>query len=377
MAGGQSKTDMAQGQEKISSRQLSFLVVTFVIATADVLLPAYVAQDAGPDSWLCVVAAAIFCFAATFLMLALGMKYPGKTIIRYSCDILGKPLGKIAGFLYVFYFFYIGAGSVAQLNNIYISAFNPEVPPAVIGVITLLVAFFAVSKGIEAISRVNEILLPFGLGILALIAMANIPNSDLNNYRPVLADGIAPVLKGAFVIQGWLLEVSLILQLIPFVKDKGGIKKGILISIAVLSSGMQLGVLTLAVFGPLTAKFLFPALEYVRFASLGKFINNLDISIIGLWIAGIFIKISAAYYAAASAVSQLFGFKSYRRILAPLGLMIIAQSANFPERIPGMLVTTHYIFPFFSLSMGFLLPAALFAASFIKDRLLAGKNISA
>lgn len=43
------------GREKISVLQFSFLLITIVLATADVFLSALVAQQAGRDSWISVI----------------------------------------------------------------------------------------------------------------------------------------------------------------------------------------------------------------------------------------------------------------------------------------------------------------------------------
>jgi len=69
---------------KISAFQLSLLSITAVIATADVFLPSYVAQEAQQDSWISVILGTASSMLIVMMFLALGLSFPDKTIIQYS-----------------------------------------------------------------------------------------------------------------------------------------------------------------------------------------------------------------------------------------------------------------------------------------------------
>lgn len=353
---------------RISALQLGFLAVTFVIATADVFLPAFVAQEAQQDSWLSVIIGMASSFVIVMIFLTLALRYPGKTIIEYSCDILGKPLGKLAGLVFIYYFFDIATAVTRELGEIFVISFNPESPILVYALITILVSAYAVSKGLEVIVRVNEFILPVGMGILGLIAVINISATDLNNFLPVLANGILPPLKGGILIQAWMIQTVILLQFIPYVKDKNKVRKSLSISILVLGMGMELGVLTVAVFGKLTGELLFPALEYVRYASIGEYIQNLDITIMGVWIIGIFIKITVAYYALVLSISQWSGLKTVKPIILPVGILIAVISVTAAERINSVYNFAHYTLPFLSFTAAFVLPVILLTVSLIKGK---------
>jgi len=126
------------------------------------------------------------------------------------------------------------------------------------------VASYAVTKGLEVIARVNEFILPAGIGILAFLAIVNIHESDVRNFLPIMTNGILPPVKGGILIQSWLLEIVIILQLVPYVRDKKNIKKYTAISVGILGLSMALGVLIFAVFGRMTGRLLFPAFRQHR-----------------------------------------------------------------------------------------------------------------
>ena len=352
---------------RISVFQISLLLITFVISTADVFLPKFVAQEAKQDAWIAVILGTIMALVYINLFLILGLKYPNKTIIQYSTDILGKPLGKFVGFLYFYMYFYIAYGVTRQLGEIFAISFIPRAPATGYAIVTTIVAAYAVYKGLEVIARLNQLMLPLGLGALLFIALINLPEMDVSNFLPILYNGVYPSIKGSLLIQAWLLETIVILQFIPYIKEKHLIRTSVNISTIILGLSLQIGTLTIGVFGTLTEFFLFPALQYVRYASIGEYIHNLDIVLVVVWIAGIFIKIALAFYAAVHSLAQLTGAKSYKYYIFPLGVLLVVLSQIGARNIPELLQILHYTFPFYMYLMAVILPLLLLMIAFIKD----------
>lgn len=352
---------------RISAIQLSFLIITYVISTADVFLPAYVYQESKQDSWISVIIGTLASLFFVFIFLNLGLKFPDKTLIQYSCDVLGKPLGKAVGFIYIYYFIIHAKAVTRQLSEILVTAFNSAAPISAYGLITLLVALYAVSQGLEVIARVNQVLLPFGLFLILFVAFVNISEMDLKNFLPILSEGIMPPIRGAFLIMSWLLESSFVLQVIPFVREKDKVRKYALVSIIILSIGLMFGVSIVAVFGPLTGKLLFPALEFVRYGRLGRFIQNLDITIMGFWITGIFVKIAISIYVIFTGVVQLLELKDGKRLLLPVSLMVFGMSVSSP-RMQELYHIMHYIYPFTTALSAILIPFLLLVVASLRKQ---------
>lgn len=350
----------------ISSTQLALAFITVVIVTADVFLPAFVAQESGRDSWIAVIIGSATSLIITSIFLTLALRYPEKTIVQYSVDILGKPLGKVIGLVYIYYFTLSAWSITRELGEIFVISFNPDSPIIAYSIIVIAVAAYAVWGGVEVIARLTELLLPLGLGILVLIAFVNIPLIDLKNYLPIMNNGIGPVLRGGFLIQSWIGHTIVLLQVIPFVEDKHKIRKKTALGILALCFALEIGVLTIAVFGEFTAKLYFPALEFVRIARLGSYIENLDVIIMVVWIAGIFLKIAWFYYASVLSIAQFCGLKSYRQLVVPIGVLIICFSIVYAKNIMEVVNGTHYLLPLFNTSLSVIIPVILLIVSFIR-----------
>ncbi len=94
------------GREKISVLQFSFLIITVILATADVFFPALAPQQAGRDSWFSVIIGTIISIIIVNIFISLALKYPDKTFVEYSCDILRKTSWKTCrGYFFVLHFY--------------------------------------------------------------------------------------------------------------------------------------------------------------------------------------------------------------------------------------------------------------------------------
>ncbi len=353
--------------DKISPYQLLLLLITMIISTADIFLPKFVAEEAMRDSWLSVIIGTIFSIIVANIFISLGKRFPNKTLGEFSCDILGKPLGKLVGIFYIYFYLFISWAVLRELLELYVMSFNNEAPKLFYGIVAVMICMYAVSKGVKSISVVNAILLPMGMVTLIIIAIFNIPLTNINNFLPFLYEGLPPIFKGALLIQAWLLETVVILVYLPFLKDKKKIRGVTILSIILLGLTLLVGILTISVFGEITEKMVFPALYYVRVASFGDFLERLDILFAGVWISGILIKVMIFYHIALVEISNVFSLKSYKAMIIPVGILIAIMSLT-TNRLSDILSFLHFIWPFFSLTASFLIPSVLLIVSVIRKK---------
>jgi spore germination protein KB len=354
---------------QISAKQYLLLIITYVLSTADISLPAFVAQEAKEDSWISVIIGTIFALIVVNILVTLALKFPSKTIVEYACDIVGKPIGKIIGISFVFYFLQVSWSVIRELDEIFGAAFNSDAPVVIYGIVTIIVAAFAVYKGLEVIARVNEILLPIAIIILLFLATININNINLNYLLPVFYNGYIPSLKGGLLIQTWLIETVILLLLTPYVKEKEKIRKYSNIAIIVLGLSFMIGIFTITIFGPeLTSKLIYPALEFVRNSSIGPYIQNLDILIMIFWLPGMFVKIALSYYLGVQCLSQVINSKSQNSLIIPTGIMILVFSSATAKTFTEYAHFLKYYLPFYASFMTIIIPVSLLIIYFVKKK---------
>jgi spore germination protein KB len=248
------------------------------------------------------------------------------------------------------------------------TAFMPLTPTWAFITVSILISAYAVGRDIEVIARINEIVFPFGIAALLILFFVNIGELDLKFFLPVLKDGFKPPLRGGLVILGWMGEIVLVLQLLPYISKQEKINKSVLLGNLVVAVGILLGTMVYALFGPLTELFLIPSLEFARFASLGKYIQNFDLIVMAIWATGIYIKLMIFYFVATFSLAQLCNVNNYKTLVLPAGLLIGSLVISSEVKIVEVLHFLHYIFPLYSVTMTFVIPLILLVLSFLNKK---------
>ncbi len=356
---------------KIDSKQAIFLLTTMVLATAILFVPAIIAHHAKQDAWISAILATLGGLVIARLQVTLGLRFPGMTLFQYLEVILGKVLGKAAGFLYLWWFLHMNAEVLREFGSFLVAAFMPDTPIIVFIIIITIISAYAVRSGLEVFTRVNQIILPLILlSLLVLFALA-IKEMRITRLLPLLDTGVVPIIKGALTPLSWFGEMATFLMIIPYLNKPQEAPR--IANTAILISGTfflitVLGVL--AIFGPaLSARWMFPTLNGARMIHLANFLERLEAVIMVIWVFGAFVKISVFYYAGVLGSAQLLGLKDFRPLVLPIGVIVVALSILLHPNILDLAHFLGQVWPPYALStfeVG--LPLILLAISLIRGK---------
>ncbi|KRG12733.1 GerAB/ArcD/ProY family transporter [Lederbergia galactosidilytica] len=354
---------------KISPTQLFVLILLFELGSA-LLYP--IGTDANQNAWLAILIAMVGGFAIFLIHYALYSYYPDQLPTTYTQKILGKFFGKIASFLFMLFIMYLAARALRDFGEMLAIIGYPRTPLIINHFILILVAIYAVRKGIEVIGRTGEILFAF-IYILAIFGFIFIIASDLihlNNLKPFLEDGILPVIKVAFthVVFFPFGEVFVYAMIFPYVNKPKKIKKAGLL--ALLLIGINLAISTainISVLGyTKIERTQFPLLNTIQAIEIAEFLQRLDIFfMLSIIILGFF-KVAIYFYVVVIGVADLFKVKESSQLAVPLAFVIIFLSIvvanNSLEHIAeAKKISSIYVqFPFQVLIPTFLLLIAFF-----------------
>ncbi|PAB59927.1 GerAB/ArcD/ProY family transporter [Anaeromicrobium sediminis] len=362
------QTSTSIDEHNISSFQAALVLLTYILSTGSIVLPASVAQEAGADAWLSVLIATLCGVLMMYIYILITDMYPYMSLMEINNEIFGKFFGTLLNLLFMYYFFEMGRLVLGEFGQFLKDTTNQATPFIIFYIIGAIISILALSKGIEIVCRLNELLLPIGTIAIGLILIGNLKNLNLSNYLPILENGFTPVFKGSILLNGWFAELVIIIQLSKFIKERKHIRK-ILIS-SVLSIGLSfiVGILIIAVFGSITRNLMYPAYNFVRYASFGKSLANLDVLFISVWIMGIFIKIALLTYGFWSCVYEIFKIKNHNLLLFPIFLLLVTMAMTTIKRDGSLVLYLHYTFPIFSICMGYVIPIFILLCAVIKNK---------
>lgn len=312
---------MAVSNNHITSTQAFGLIVAQILGTSFLVIPGTVVGFAGIDAWISSIISIGYGLVAGWLIVRLFRIYPNATLVQIPEKILGRPLGKAVGFAYCIFFLISNSTVIRQGGALITTVFLPETPLIVIIICYMVLVVYNAKAGMEVVARTNLILLALLIVSIIIILVASLANMDIP-LLPIAGEGLNPILQGSIAPGSWLAQVIMIGMVLPYLQHKEHAMK-IMASGVIFTGIIQtlITVVTLSVFGKQTAIFLFPVYDVAKLIEIDILWRRLDVLIVVMWIAGVFIKMAFWFYLAVVGLSQVFDLRDYRPLVIPVALL--------------------------------------------------------
>lgn len=356
-------------QYKISPGQFNALLITTVLPTALLFVPAVTVSLAGRDAWMTEIIVTVFGIMVVIVSTLLGFRFPDKTIIQYSGDILGKYLGKLIGLAYLFFFFNTTAVIIREFADFLFIAYMPRTPLLMFIVISVMLAAYAVKSGLEVIARMNQFVL-----LLMFLSVAGIFSLVLKEFHPeylfpILENGVKPVIRGGLTPSAWRGEVFIMVMFIPYLNKYQKARVSGLKSMVILTAVLVLDIIIcLGVFGIRVGQFVFPVYYLAYYIGIAGFIERIEAVVLGLWVTGVTVKVAIWYYAAVLASSQLFGLKNHKTVVFPVGLILGVWSVAVFTNTTEIIQFFAEEFPYYAFTFEIMIPLGLLILAVIRKK---------
>lgn len=355
--------------EKISSRQGLSILIMFTIGSTLILSPW---KEAGKDGWISVLIGMAMIFPMIFIYSRLISIFPGKDLFDLQMELFGKTAGKITSFFLVWYSLHL-----CSLVNRNISEFMhimsfPETPLFFLSIVGVVLIIWIVKGGIEVIGRFAAFTIPLALLSIIIVSILLIPKLDTENLRPIMYNGINPVLKGAMSVFGFpFAETFLFTMVFNSLDNPKKTFKIYLLGIYI--SGLIFiftSIRNIAALGEtLNSILYFPSYIAVSMANIMDFIDRIEVLVGADFILMGFLKCGICMYTACKGFAKIFNIKDYRLLAAPLGLLVSIVTIFIYNSTMEMFEWAienyiYYVFPF-----SVMLPVITWIAAEIKVRL--------
>lgn len=356
-------------QEKITNVQASIAVTSTIVGVGIITLPRTSAEAVQtPDVWLSIVVAGCIAMFAAFFVIKLSQMFPNKTFYQYSYQVIGKPLGYILNFVVIFYFTMLAGFEVRTMGEVIRSYLLDQTPTEVIIIVFMSVAVYLVTGGVNTILKLFELYFPILFLLFLFMFSLSFTLFDVNNIRPLLGEGIQPVLKGikpnALSYVGF--EVMFILT--AYMEKP---QKAIITTFIGIGLSMALyAIVLILVIGALTVQevrtLTFPTMELVKSIEVkGLFLERFETFFILIWIITTFTTYSMGLYMASLGLAQTFNKKLSTFIFGLLPFIYI--SAMYPTDINGVFKYGDYVGNL-SIFVAGIMPFLLWAIAFIRRK---------
>ncbi len=309
--------------KKINSRQSFWLVIVTIIPTIILLIPRYLIGEGRQIGWLSVLVSGFLIGIINYILLKLSFDYSSNSLVSDCKEIFGSIIGKLILIPYVLFLIDIDTFLIEEGTS-FISIVVPKAPEIGFEILISLLVIYIVYSGIESLARVVEIGMILLILSVGIILIADYYLIDVKLLFPLTFKPNQIIKASLFPNYWFILPTIVFLVIKPYLKEKEKALKAILwanlfsqfvVVVLIIVSISVLGV-------ELSSILNFPFYMLSKLTLIG-----LEVIIFVAWIIGITLKISTFYYISIKLISDLFELNSYKKLILPFSIMILAVAA--------------------------------------------------
>lgn len=354
-------------KEKITDKEGIGLLMIFEIGSTLIIGIGGAAKN---DAWIAGIAGIIMAAPMLIIYSRILSLFPGKDLFDILNTVLGNVAGKITAVIYIWYALHLGALVLRNFGEFINTVAMPETPIFVSLFCMGLVCIIAVRLGIEVMGRTTMYFLPLLLAIIITVQFLGIPKLHLNYIKPILGDGLIPVIKGGFLAFSFpFAESVLFICVFDSLKTKKSPYKvyflGTLFSGAII---ITITIRNIAVLGNMLGSYYFPSYAAVGRISIGDFLQRIEVTVSTEFIFGIFIKSSVCLFAACKGIGKILNLKNYRYIVTQTGLLMIYFSYIVYDNIVDMKYWAFKVYPYYAFPVQVIFPIIIWLLAEVKAR---------
>lgn len=308
--------------EKRPSISVSQLFIVLFISRMVVTMTYGNMLIGGSELWDHIVSGAISMLVTWIIVLPIYYLFSmdkKMNVLDNLRDLCGKWGLVVVGF-YVLYFFAVSFHTVSIFEEFIFNAINPPISIPALSILLLLSACYGAYKGLESIVRTSGVIFIFTVFAMIFFVISLISTIDPINYKPLMYGGIDSVMAGLKLMVSQSSCVVALGVLLPMAG--GSHKKGIFFwNIGVYAVFTTLICLVVGTMGDFVSTQLFPVYTAAGIGKFGSF-KHLDSLYLGVWISGIFIKLSLFLMLAGQGIKKIFGEKIRKVCILIFGILL-------------------------------------------------------
>jgi len=361
-------------KEIITNKQGIFIMSMFIFGSSIIV---GAGGQAKQDVWLAILLGLIMSFPMIFVYSKLLTLYPGKDLYDILTEIFGNVVGKIISLFYVWYSFHLGALVMANFSGFVNVTSFPETPQTIVVIFVGLFSIWVVKAGLEVLGRWSAFTFPISVTIIVITNILSMTNANFINLKPILYDGIRPVLTSSFGFFSFpLAEVVVFLMVFNTLKYKDKTFKVFWISVCIGSIIiLAIAVRNVLVLGSsLSSSLYFPSYVAVRTINIADFFQRFEIVVAIIFIFGGFVKISVCLYAATLGVAKILNIGDYRYIVTPVGFLMMNLACTIYPSMMEMFDWATKIYPYYAIPFQIILPICILIVAKIKIKVATNKQ---
>ncbi len=261
------------------------------------------------DSALAIILAILIGFIALFTYFYIRKFMTNTSIVEKNKLLFGK-FGIIFNIIWGLFALGFAIIILSDLTHFVSSQFLYYTSPIVITIVFMVLTIYALTKGIKTISKTSLILFFFVAIITLLIVIGLITNIDISNFKPILYNGLTPVIKSVIIVLAYNVFPIFFLLIIPQnTVHKDNTKLNVIFYLISMLSILSVCFMTISIFGiNLSLLFEYPGFHLLRQVNIGEFVDRIEIFLSIEWIISMLIMLIFCLYFFNEVIKKTFKY---------------------------------------------------------------------
>ncbi|GED33180.1 GerAB/ArcD/ProY family transporter [Brevibacillus centrosporus] len=147
--------------QQITVIQVVTILVSTIIGVGVLALPLFAVRTADSGAPFVTFLGTCLAFFGVIIITILGKRYPSKTIIIYSEDIIGKWLARIGSLLVIGFFAVLTSLTAREFGEVVVTAVLKSTPVEITVIVMLLLAAISTRSDIFTFTYIHQFYFPF------------------------------------------------------------------------------------------------------------------------------------------------------------------------------------------------------------------------
>ncbi len=373
---------MEDNNPRISATQ--FLVLGIMIGNAlfvgmgNIIL----VQIAKENTWIVAILGAIVGILPVLILVKIMNYKPSLNLIEKIKVLFGPFIGHIINFIIIIivsFCFIITTWSVCEFAT---TKYLSETPFFFVSLLFIIPVIYAGLKGIETISRTNQMLFIINTILFVIITFSLLQFVEIKNIKPILADGFNPIIKGVYQFITYCFTPFITLLIIPktTITEQKKVNKFFILGYIIAAANMIIvffvGMSTLGV--NISSMYRYPEYYVIKKISIGQAFDNIENFLSVHWKFYLFAVNMLSIYYLKQYLIDIFKIKKEKTkniVTVIIGLaVIIIVNYIFPVSTEGNYFMNHF-FPW-TFGLALLIIITIIILKIIIDNKKEEKNIN-
>lgn len=300
---------------EITVLQAAIILISTIIGVGILALPrlAVISSDTGAP--LVTLLGIALATVGLLFITVLGMRFPRKTIIRYSEDILGKWLGVVGSLSIIGFFAVLTALAAREFGEVVVTSVLRRTPLEITVIVMLLLAAITTRNDITTFAYIHHFYSPLILGPAILIVVLSLKNAEVIRLLPLWGNEPSGMMMGVLTVAALFQGFFITTLVIPAMRNPDKAMKASLWGMGI-AGGLYLMIVvaSLAVFGSEEIKqLLWPTLELAKTTSLpAAILERLDAAFLAVWVTAVFTTLLSSYFLTIHSATELLRLRNHR-----------------------------------------------------------------